>query len=123
MSSALKIAVGSQVRAARKRAALTQEALADAVGRTSESISNIERGVQLPSIETLADLGRVLGIPIAEFFESVEQTPRSARRQRLDAAWRELGRALAEANLKIAILQTRVLLSAQEGRLEDGNDL
>ena len=118
MSSALKIAVGSQVRAARKRAGLTQEALAAAVGRTSESISNIERGMQLPSIETLADLGRILSIPIADFFDSVEQPPRSTRRHHLDAAWRELGRSMTEQELRIAIAQARILVFAKEGRLD-----
>jgi DNA-binding XRE family transcriptional regulator len=38
----------------RRRAKLSQEALAEKIGRASESISNIERGVQLPNIETLA---------------------------------------------------------------------
>ncbi|WP_352698647.1 helix-turn-helix transcriptional regulator [Mesorhizobium sp. M0152] len=32
----------------------------DRVGRTPESISNIERGKQLPSIATLAELARIL---------------------------------------------------------------
>ena len=48
MSNSLKRFIGARVQAARKRARLSQEALAGSVGRTPESISNIERGKQLP---------------------------------------------------------------------------
>ena len=45
------------MQAARRRAGLTQEALAALIARTPESVSNIERGRQLSTIETLVDLG------------------------------------------------------------------
>lgn len=72
MSVSLKRFIGARVQAARKRARLSQEAVAASVGRTPESISNIERGKQLPNIETLSELAHVLKVPLSEFFEGLD---------------------------------------------------
>lgn len=120
MSVDLKIVVGHRVRAARKRVGLTQEGLASTINRTPESVSNIERGLQLPSIDTLVDLGIALGIPIADFFEASGQSDLTSRRLQLEADWRELGRALSEHDLIIAAAQARILLSASTKKLADG---
>jgi transcriptional regulator with XRE-family HTH domain len=55
--------VAESVRAARRRAGLTQDELASRIAKTPESISNIERGQQTPSLETLAALARELPLP------------------------------------------------------------
>jgi DNA-binding XRE family transcriptional regulator len=46
--------------------------LASRIGRTPESVSNIERGRHLPTLETLSDLGKALGVAAAEFLEDAE---------------------------------------------------
>lgn len=110
MSDSLKRFIGARVQAARKRAKLSQEALAGAVGRTPESISNIERGKQLPNIETLSELARVLKVPLAEFFEGLEARQAVSReRAHLEAELLETARQMSPKLVKIALEQVKVL--------------
>ena len=101
------------MRVARQRLRLTQEELAARIKRTPESVSNIERGQQLPSVETLVDLGRVLNVPMSEFFGDDGRSPVSPERARLEAELRQIGRTLSDRDLAIAVAQVAVLLSAR----------
>jgi transcriptional regulator with XRE-family HTH domain len=110
MSDSLKRFIGARVQAARKRARLSQEALAGSVGRTPESISNIERGKQLPNIETLSELARVLKVPLSEFFEGLEaKNAVSRERALLEAELLENARQMAPRLVKVALEQIKVL--------------
>ena len=109
MSDSLKQALGSKVRAARKRAGITQEELAAKIGKTPESISNIERGRQLPMIDTLAVLAEALAVPLSELFDDVGAPAQSARRLTLEANLREMVRSLDDETLSTAIEQVAVL--------------
>lgn len=111
MSKDLKSSVAIVVRAARQRLGLTQEDLAARVERTPESISNIERGLQLPNIETLLDLSEILGVPIADFFEGhARKTKVSLKRTKLEAQFREIARELSDRDLGIAVRQATAFL-------------
>ncbi|WP_312161148.1 helix-turn-helix transcriptional regulator [Phenylobacterium sp.] len=105
----MKQALGSKVRAARKRAGITQEELATKIGKTPESISNIERGRQLPMVDTLAVLADVLAVPLSELFDDVGAPTQSPRRLRLEAHLREMVRGLDDDTLATAIEQMEVL--------------
>jgi transcriptional regulator with XRE-family HTH domain len=52
--------VGRNVKAARLRSGLTQSALAEALGLETVTVSRIETGAQLPSIDRLDDIARYL---------------------------------------------------------------
>lgn len=103
-------AVGATVQAARKRLELTQEELAERIGRTPEGVSNIERGRNLPSLDTLVELARALEVPLAEFFGPAlwreEISPDRARRL---AELRELARSLDDERLALAVELVQVL--------------
>jgi transcriptional regulator with XRE-family HTH domain len=105
--------LGLKIRVARQRAGLTQEELAGRIGRTPESISNIERGQQEPSIKTLHKLGRELGVPVAEFFEEPihESTGASMERAELELRLRELARTLTDSDLAVAVAQIGMFLN------------
>ena len=105
--------LGLKIRVARQRAGLTQEDLAGRIGRTSESISNIERGQQEPSIKTLYALGRELGVPVAEFFEEPIFKPSDASmaRAEMELRLRELARTLTDRDLAVAVTQVAALLA------------
>jgi transcriptional regulator with XRE-family HTH domain len=64
----LAIAIGKVIRERRKAAAMTQAALAEAIGLESETVSRLENGIRLPSIEKLVEIAEVFGVPVAEFF-------------------------------------------------------
>ncbi|MCH8163451.1 MAG: helix-turn-helix transcriptional regulator [Proteobacteria bacterium] len=65
----LKEDFGKRLRALRVESDITQEQLADDVGLTVESISNIERGIFGPKFENLEKIARSLNIPVKELFE------------------------------------------------------
>lgn len=111
MGENLGKAVGVRVQVARKRRGLTQEQLASQVGRTPESISNIERGRYVPSLETLVDLSAALQVPAAEFLDgSAGERLISDQRRRLEARWEDLGRTLNDRDLAIALKQAELFL-------------
>lgn len=111
MSESSKQRIGLHVQAARNRLGLTQEALAARIDRTVEALSNIERGRSYPSVDTFFALSRELGVPIAEFFEQ-DAAPVSVKRLSFELQLRELGRALPDRELEIAVAQLRVLAAA-----------
>ena len=67
--SKLKKKFGQKVQSLRLEAGITQEQLADAVGLTIESISNIERGIFGPKFDNLEKIAEVLGVPVKELFD------------------------------------------------------
>ena len=93
--------LGLTVQAARRRGGLTQEALAALIARTPESVSNIERGRQLPTIETLVDLVRVLEVPPPDFLDGLDGVAGgsglSRERVQQEAKLREVARGLSDA--------------------------
>ena len=65
MRTELGRVVGLRVKRAREASGLTQSQLAQRIDRTKEAVSNIERGVNLPSLDTLQAICDVTGIPLA----------------------------------------------------------
>lgn len=57
------------LRRIRKAKGLSQEQLAELIGRSTEAISNIERGKSSPNLETVIDIRSALRIPLAELIE------------------------------------------------------
>ena len=68
----MKRAISDRVRSARRAAGLSQEELAEAIDRTSATISNLERGKYTPSLVTLERIARALGKPLSTFVEVEE---------------------------------------------------
>ncbi len=116
MVDELKRRLGLTVQAARRRGGLTQEALAALIERTPESVSNIERGRQLPTIETLVDLGRELAVPLSDFLDGLDGVAGgpslSRERVQQEARLREVARGLSDRDLGLAL----TLAEAMAGR-------
>lgn len=66
--SQLKKQFGRRLQRLRVSAKVTQEQLADNVGVTIESISNIERGIHGPTFDTLEKIAEALNIAVKELF-------------------------------------------------------
>lgn len=69
--SELRAQFGRRLRQLRRQKDLTQEQLAEAAGISVDMLSNIERGVNAPSFETLEKLAKVLGVHVKELFDGV----------------------------------------------------
>ncbi len=67
--------VGSRVRQLRKLRGLSQEGLAELVGVSSETISNVERAQHAPSLATLEKIMDALKVSAAEFFADAPSLP------------------------------------------------
>jgi len=65
----LKIAFGKRLQFLRLEADMTQEELANDIGVTVESISNIERGVFGPKFDNLEKIAIALNVAVKELFD------------------------------------------------------
>jgi transcriptional regulator with XRE-family HTH domain len=63
-----KIRIGQRIKALRKERKLSQEELAENIGKSVETISHIERSIFLPRLETAQEIADVLGVPLFELF-------------------------------------------------------
>jgi|AGTN01.1.fsa_nt_gi Predicted transcriptional regulators len=81
-SDRLKAAIGANVKAIRERRGWNQDQLGEAVGRTYQAISLIERGETLPPLSTLGAVATVLGVSLADLL-SEESLPVKSRRSDL----------------------------------------
>lgn len=106
----LKQHIGLRVKSARREKGLTQEDLADRIGKAVATLSNIERGEALTGLETLSLIAQATGKPIVFFFEGIEDT-RSVSRKRLEAEdeLRLQARALRDDDLALAVELVKTL--------------
>lgn len=71
----LESGLGEILRAARERAGLTQEAVAEATGLNRVVLSYYETGERQPSLTVLSALARLYGLTLAGLFEGAEPQP------------------------------------------------
>lgn len=114
MKQDLKYELGVRVRLHRHKARLTQEELGARIERTAETISNIERGRSLPTMQTLALIADILAIPIREFFSSSPTSEASALRTELEARLSMAASSMPTSVLEIAVQQTEALAGISE---------
>lgn len=110
MDSHLNSYLAGKLRSFRKQAGFTQAELADKIGRIDETISNIERGKSLPSIETLVAIAATLELPLRDFFPSTNfDDSVSMNRLNKEAEMMALIRTLNDKELDIALMQITAL--------------
>lgn len=68
----LAVQLGEALFQQRQIANMTQAALAEAVDLQTETISRMENGLRLPTIEKLVDIANVFHVPVAVFFENID---------------------------------------------------
>ncbi|MGE4280234.1 MAG: helix-turn-helix domain-containing protein [Magnetospirillum sp.] len=107
MVIALKQAVGQNVRTARLACGLTQEDLAERVNRTTETVSNIERGKNPPSLETLHDIAAALGCSLDVLVLGAGR-PISPARLRNEARLTHMLHTFSDSDLETALQMLEV---------------
>lgn len=58
--------LGEAIRAERRKAAVSQEKLAEKAGLSTVFISRVERGKESPSVDSLVKIARALGVRVRE---------------------------------------------------------
>ncbi len=101
--------LGVRVRALRESRGLTQEELAELIDRSVDAVSNLERGVSLPSFATLERLATKLGLTLHELFEFKDDEKGDPERIALLTKLNDIGRRLPKADLEIAVQQISAL--------------
>ncbi|CAA6603753.1 Transcriptional regulator [Rhodospirillaceae bacterium LM-1] len=110
-----KLRFGTQLRAIRKQRGLTQEELAEMIDRSVDAVSNMERGISLPSYETLGRLADRLGIPAKDLTATLEGDETiDPERIDLEARLNDIARSLDKQGLRIALEQIAVLAKGHQ---------
>lgn len=107
----LRLQIGAAVRAARKRQkSLTQEKLAEKAGVSMETISNVERGATLPTIDVLFKIARAIPLDLAAMAKTEPgEDQRSGERIKLEGSMAEVTEKLSDDKLRTLIDIGRVL--------------
>jgi len=74
-SDAFYRSVGQRIRELRRHREMNIQQLADAIDLDAGFMGQIERGVGVPSLKTLALVAEALKVPLAEFFKDDPQGP------------------------------------------------
>ena len=106
-----KARVGIRIRQIRKLRRLTQEVLAEKVERSVDAISALERGLTLPSFETLEKLASALSVPVRDFFDADPDVDPSRARALSELVMH--GRSLSDQDLTVAVEQIAALARAR----------
>jgi transcriptional regulator with XRE-family HTH domain len=97
-SEQLYIGIGAQIKRVRESAGMTQEDLAEILNLKRTSITNIERGNQRPTLDTLYRLCEQFGLEITDILPSVvEATRRDGRSVVVGGKAQEVGAKTAIA--------------------------
>lgn len=102
---------GVRLRQIRTQRGLSQDKLAERTGLSTDGISNLERGLSAPGLDTVWILRNALDVPIWELLDFMEQgeAPDPAR-QRLEDALLGAARQLDDGLLEVAVAQVKVLV-------------
>ena len=104
----LKQRVGAKIKQLRKEKKLSQEQLAEYIDRSVDAVSQIERGVSLPSAETLEKLSVHLFVPVSELFTYGDGQTDEYRAKLMEELL-HTARFLRDEDLAIAVKQIKAL--------------
>ena len=112
----LKTHIGLKVKAARHDKGLTQEQLAEAIGKAVETVSNIERGFALTGIDTLHKIAQATGVQLTFFFGDIADDRNvSLRRLEAEQKLRGCAKALGDDDLSLALALMETMVRERVG--------
>jgi transcriptional regulator with XRE-family HTH domain len=105
----------ARVRGIRRKRGLTQQQLAERIERSTNAVSALERGVSLPTFETIERLAEALDTPVREFFDTngVDSDP---KREALLTAMITTARALSVDDLALALAILDLMAQRVDGK-------
>ena len=115
MAHDLKHAIGLRLRNLRNVQNITQETLEEMIERTPETVSNIERGKFLPSLDTLERISKGLHISLSSFFEKDEhRSMKFVRSYEIEFRLRKALEPLTDEDIETALRLLETFSSSQK---------
>lgn len=110
MDMDLKQYIGKRVKSARLKKGLTQEQLAAMLEKSVETVSNLERGTYMTSMDTLFVVSGILEEPMTYFFEGAnDDRDTSAARLSQELELRRMAEDLSDKQLDLAVRLIKAL--------------
>lgn len=106
--------IGLRVKAIRKARGLTQEQFAELIERSVDAVSLLERGLVLPSFETLERLAERVGVPLKDLVDTEHDV--DPERNLLVTELIETTRTLDNDLLEVALAQLKALAALAHRR-------
>ncbi|MGO7651725.1 helix-turn-helix transcriptional regulator [Rhizobium ruizarguesonis] len=73
--------IGIRIRKLRLLKKLKQRELGELIGRTEDAVSQMERGINVPTLETLVSVSRALAVSLDELVQPIENLGDSDKRR------------------------------------------
>lgn len=73
------------------------------IGRTADAVSQLERGLSLPSLETLERLSTALDVPIQDIFGTDQSEKGGVLRNKLMTVLVDMARQMTDKELQVAV--------------------
>ncbi len=105
----LKTHLAAKLRTARRKKQLTQEAVAEAAGVTTETVSNSERAQSLLSLDVFFRIAQVLELDMRDLMRETFARKMSPRRVRLESDLAGVAEQMNDSDLALLIQIGRVL--------------
>lgn len=110
MSQSLSDQIANRIRLLRAGKGWTQQQLAEKANRSLEAISNIERALNSPNLDSLKQIANALGVPLADLLPSEVETDTDKQIAELV----QIARQLDPASLRIVLAQVRAFRDAKD---------
>ena len=110
----IRRAFGQRVQSLRKVRGWTQEKLAQEIGKSVDTISNIERGFSSTRIETVVAIAMALGTTLSDLFDFQAVPPAEREARRLTNELLEVLRPLDAPTIEAITAQAEILLRVRE---------
>lgn len=116
MDANWKRSIGARVRAARDARGMTQEQLAAAIDQATRTVSYLETGTKVPTLQTLMRIAGVLERPLSFFLSEQDADDPDPERLRAETRITEIIRHLAPEDVALVLGHAELLLRTREAR-------
>lgn len=106
--------LGQRIKKLRKAKGFSQELLAEKIDKSVDAVSNIERGIFAPRIDTALDIARALDVQLFELFKIEEIATEDAQKTALLEEIVDLLKEQPNEILQFTLTQTKTLTSLTE---------
>jgi transcriptional regulator with XRE-family HTH domain len=106
--------LGQRIKKLRKAKKLSQEALAEAIDKSVDTISNIERGKFAPRLDTASEIANALDVELFELFQVRKMPLEDKEKMKLLDEIFDLLKDQSDEILQFTLSQTKELVSLRE---------